>query len=130
MSTPPTGQRAIKPLRILLVEDHDDTVRMMRLLLERDGHTVDVARTLEQASAKCARGGFDLMISDIELPDGFAFDLIEDGKACHGIKAIVVSGHGMVDHIERSRRAGFLAHMVKPFRMDELRRVVAQTAAQ
>lgn len=124
MSTP-SGQNAIKPVRLLLVEDHDDTVRMMKLLLERDGHTVHVARTLAEAHKICAQGEIDLVISDIELPDGVAYDLIRDGKACHGIKAIVVSGHGMADHIARSKQAGFLAHMVKPFRMDELRKLVA-----
>jgi DNA-binding response OmpR family regulator len=114
----------VSGLNILVVEDHADTARVMRVLLTREGHRVEVAGTLEEAGKYCEEEDFDLVITDIELPDGMAWDLIEDGKACGGLKGIVVSGHGMAEHIERSRKAGFKEHLVKPFRIEQLRAAI------
>lgn len=123
------SQAAIKPLRILLVEDHVDTVRVLAAILTRDGHTVHTASTLAEASALCGAHAMDLIITDIELPDGFAYDLISHGKPCNGVKAIVVSGHGMQEHIDRSREAGFITHLVKPIRLDQLRSAIQLAVA-
>lgn len=111
-------------LHILVVEDHTDTARVMRLLLTREGHKVEVASTLAQAERLCGEEDFDLVITDIQLPDGMAWDLLEEGKACGGLKGIVVSGHGMAEHIERSQKAGFKEHLIKPFRIEELRAAI------
>lgn len=101
----------------------------MQRILQRDGHTVEIAGTLAVASAKCGEGKFDLIITDIELPDGVAYQIIEKGHACHGTKAIVVSGHGMQTHVERSRQAGFKDHLVKPFSITQLRDAVRRASA-
>lgn len=119
----------LPPLRILLVEDHADTARVLSLLLTREGHQVDVAVTLEQATRFCKDRGYDLLISDIELPDGMAWEILSEGQACFGLKGIVVSGHGMAEHIRRSREAGFSAHLVKPFRIEDLRRAMAEVVS-
>jgi DNA-binding response OmpR family regulator len=117
-----------QPLRILLVEDDVDTLKAMTYLLRLDGHHVDSAKTIEEAERKCQEGGHDLLISDIELPDGFAYELIKENRGCHGIKAIVVSGHGLQEHVERSKSAGYKAHLVKPLRFDQLRAAVLEVA--
>lgn len=122
-------QNAIKPLRILLVEDHADTVRVLATILSRDGHTVHSASTLSEAAQACSAHAIDLIITDIELPDGFAYDLISHGKPCNGVKAIVVSGHGMQEHLDRSREAGFITHLVKPIRLDQLRAAIELAVA-
>ena len=107
--------RPIKPLRILLVEDDADTARVMRWLLKADGHTVHWAGNVTSALELSAAHPFDLLLSDLGLPDGSGLDLMrklrQEGSALPGI---VVSGYGQDEDLTESREAGFAAHLIKP----------------
>jgi CheY-like chemotaxis protein len=103
-------------LRILLVEDHGVTAKMMRLVLAAEGHTVetagDVATAIELAGQQHS---FDLLISDLGLPDGSGHDLIRQlRERGHKFPGIALSGYGQEEDIQRSRRAGFAIHLTKP----------------
>jgi two-component system, chemotaxis family, CheB/CheR fusion protein len=112
---------ATRPLRILLVEDHGDTAMMMREVLALHGHDVqhagDVATALDMAAAR----EFDLLISDLGLPDRSGLDLMralrQSGSAVRGI---ALSGYGQEEDIRRSKEAGFAAHLTKPATPDRL----------
>ena len=65
-----------RSLRLLVVEDHGDTAEMLRVVLESAGHTVTTAGDVQTAIATADQGGFDLLISDLGLPDGTGIDLI------------------------------------------------------
>ena len=70
------------------------------------------AAGVAEAEEALAAGGFDLMISDIELPDGSGLDLM---RALRGnVVGVAVSGFGADSDIELSRDAGFAAHLTKP----------------
>ncbi|MEO6569021.1 MAG: response regulator [Opitutaceae bacterium] len=112
-------------LRLLLVEDHDSTLTTLALLLRRDGHRVTAAATLAAAVAAAAAEQFDLVISDLGLPDGTGHELMEKLRADHGLRGVALSGYGMEEDRARSRAAGFVAHLVKPIHIAELRRVIA-----
>jgi two-component system CheB/CheR fusion protein len=106
---------AVGPLRILLVEDHGVTAKMMRMVLTTDGHTVqdagDVATALELAD----QHRFDLLVSDLGLPDGSGHDLMRGlRERGHKFPGIALSGYGQTDDIQRSHEAGFAAHLTKP----------------
>jgi PAS domain S-box-containing protein len=102
-------------IRILLVEDHSDTASLIRLLLERRGYTVYVASSVAMALEVASRQQFDLLISDIGLPDGSGLNLVSWLRANGAVRAIAVSGFGTQEDINRSREAGFALHLVKPF---------------
>ncbi|MEO6875252.1 MAG: ATP-binding protein [Opitutaceae bacterium] len=121
----PPAVRPILPLRLLLVDDHPSTLNVLSRLLERDGHHVTVAATLAEALKQANLQPFDLVISDLGLPDGTGTELMEQLRADHGLRGIALSGYGMEADIARSREAGFAAHLVKPILMNELRRVIA-----
>jgi PAS domain S-box-containing protein len=116
-------------LRILLVEDHEDTARVLSRLLQRLGHTVRIAGTLAEGVA-AAQEPFDLLISDIGLPDGTGYDLIrrlrQDGKA--NFPAVALTGFGMEDDIAMSREAGFTDHLTKPVNFQRLQLMVQKIA--
>jgi len=135
-------QAAPSPLAILLVEDHPDTRAVMRRLLEHMGHKVAVAESVAQAMelVEAAGGqgsqatlGFDLLISDLGLPDGTGLDLMERLRPRQPFPAIALSGYGMEEDVLRSRRAGFTEHLIKPVTLQQLsatiRRVVASGEA-
>lgn len=112
-------------LRLLVVEDHPNTLQTLARLLKLDGHQVVTASTVALALAEAAAGTFDLVISDIGLPDGTGIELMEKLSAQYGLRGIALSGYGMEEDLARSRAAGFVAHLIKPVAMAELRRVIA-----
>ncbi|MEO7598120.1 MAG: ATP-binding protein, partial [Opitutus sp.] len=126
VDTGPTLAKVLIPsLRLLVVEDHLSTLQTLALLLERDGHRVVVAPTIAQALAAATSNPFDLVISDLGLPDGNGVELMEKLRATYGLRGIALSGYGTAEDLSRSRDAGFVAHLIKPVSIMELRRVIA-----
>jgi signal transduction histidine kinase/CheY-like chemotaxis protein len=105
--------------RILLVEDHADSAAALGNLLRRRGHQVDLASDLRSALAAARANGFDLLISDIGLPDGSGAQLMSELRRT-GTRGIAISGFGMKTDIEASLASGFSQHLVKPLKLDEL----------
>jgi signal transduction histidine kinase len=117
---------AARPLRVLLVEDHGDTARVVRRILEMEGHKVAWAGDVASALQNAASDAFDLLISDVGLPDGSGLDLMRELRSRgHKLPGIALSGYGQEDDVAQSRRAGFIAHMVKPMNMEQLVTAVA-----
>jgi DNA-binding NtrC family response regulator len=106
---------------ILLVEDHDDTARAMARLLNLSGYSVQTAKTVTSAIKLCESSKFDLLISDVGLPDGTGYDLMRAvlNRRCT-LKGIAVSGYGSEDDVQLSLSAGFAEHLVKPVAFDTL----------
>ena len=118
----------------MLVEDEPATLRLMARLLKGLGHEVQTAATVASAIEEVEGGEFDLIVSDIGLPDGTGLELMRRIVALRGpIPSIALTGYGMEDDIVRSREAGFTAHLTKPIDFIKLeaiiRRVVSGTLA-
>ena len=111
---------ASRSLCILLVENHSDTLRWLTLYLEELGHKVIGVRTLAEARSALARNLCEVLISDIGLPDGTGWELLEEAKLSRPIFAIAMSGFGMNADNARSRQAGYRHHLLKPFKIAEL----------
>jgi len=107
-------------LAILLVEDHADTAAALSRLLTQLGNRVEVADSLSSALHMAHANDFQLIISDIGLPDGTGLDLIASLPLHRRPKAIALSGFGMEDDIQRSRDAGFAEHLTKPVDISRL----------
>ena len=116
--TEPSLRGAPRPLHILLVEDHVDTADAMSELLRVLGHRVTVAGTVGEALAAAERvqaeSGFDLVLSDLGLPDGHGADLMRELKSRYALPGVAVSGYGTEADVRRSLASGFSAHLVKP----------------
>lgn len=117
--TPGRNGRSTKA-RILLVEDNLDTSKVMQVLLERRGFSVSIASTLAEALEAARKETFDLVISDIGLPDGSGLDLMKAMNAIRPVRGIALSGLGMEDDIKKSLAAGFELHLVKPINFELL----------
>jgi signal transduction histidine kinase/ActR/RegA family two-component response regulator len=119
---------APKCLRILVVEDHESTAQIMARLLRRAGHEVEIAYSVASAKGLFERGIFDLVISDLGLPDGNGLDLFRHMNARRPTEGIALSGYGMQDDIEASLAAGFREHLIKPVDWPRLEAVVDRAA--
>ena len=118
------------PLRILLVDDHRDTVCTLKLLLKRLGYAVVSAESMAEALRAVDNGSFDLLVSDIGLPDGSGLDLIKQIRERQQIDGIALSGFGMEDDLRKSREAGFIDHLIKPVDLDRLQAALQRYEAQ
>lgn len=110
--------------RILLVDDHIDTINAVRVLLERRGYDVETAHSVSDAKTTYFKGSFDLLISDIGLPDGTGHQLLSEINTSRPIRAIALSGYGTDQDILNSREAGFADHLTKPFNFKHLHEVI------
>ena len=112
------------PLRLLLVEDHESTLQVLSQLLARAGHEVTSARTVAGALAAAASHEFDLVISDLGLPDGTGTDLMRELHDTYGLSGVALSGYGMEEDVARSLKAGFTSHLIKPVDFNQLQRAL------
>ena len=115
--SPASGSAAVSPLRVLLVEDHVDTAMSLERLLKNLGHSVVSCATCSAALKACEEHTFDLLLSDIGLPDGNGWDLMQPFlKAAQDrpVTGIALSGFGTSEDVEKSRAAGFHRHLIKP----------------
>jgi CheY-like chemotaxis protein len=111
------------PLRILLVEDHNDTAELMTKLLNMCGHVVLVAKTCA-AALEAAKTGFDLLIADIRLPDGSGVELLQQLRSQRTIKSIATTAEAMPEDIKRCLAAGFDAFLLKPLDFAKLEEAI------
>ena len=89
-------------------------------LLVRRGHLVAATHNVRSAMEAAGRNQFDLLISDIALPDGSGMELMACLRAISGLRGIAISGFGMNGDIEKSLHAGFSEHLVKPVKLEKL----------
>lgn len=118
-----------QPLKILLVDDHHDTCAALEKLLARRGHLVAVTHDVRSAMEAAVRNKFDLLISDIALPDGTGMDLMMQLRAIADVPGIAISGFGNNGDIERSLQAGFSEHLIKPIKLDKLETAIERAIA-
>lgn len=114
------------PIRILLVEDHPDTARILHRLLERGGYAVETANDVAGALALAASTRFDVLVSDLGLPDASGVELMQRLRSQSAIKGIAMTGYGMEEDLRESRLAGFEEHLVKPVDLPQLQRAIAR----
>ncbi len=120
-ATPPGKPR----IRLLLVEDHEPTRNTLERLLCRRGFDIVIASCVAEARAAAQNHAFDLIISDIGLPDGNGYDLMNELRERLQIRGIALSGYGMEEDIARSQSAGFSHHLTKPIRVQALDKALA-----
>jgi DNA-binding response OmpR family regulator len=127
------GATARKP-RILLVEDDTDMRRLVAAVLRRDGYEVVSVGTgigmLRRVGFADRDGGYDLIVSDIQLPDLTALEVLE-GLRCRdiGIPVVLMTAYGSDDARADACTLGAFAVLDKPFDWETLRAVVRKAVA-
>jgi PAS domain S-box-containing protein len=115
---------------ILLVEDHEDTARALRRMLENAGYRVGYASTLASARDLAAKRRFRLVISDLGLPDGSGLDLMGELGDSGQVRGIALSGFGADSDVAAAKAAGFAAHFTKPVDWERLRHTIHRLLGQ
>ena len=105
-------------MRILIVDDHEDTAELFGMALRERGHEVTVCSTVADAINAYDDGCCEVVVCDLRLPDGDGWQLMQTLSKRHKMTGIALSGLGYAADIERSRAAGFAAHLTKPVDLD------------
>jgi PAS domain S-box-containing protein len=117
--------KPVKPLRVLLVEDHESTARVISRQLVRLGCAVEVARSIAEADGMLDRKldtvePFGLIVSDLTLPDGSASEFMSRAASRHAIPGVALRGYGSQDDEQLLRAAGFVDLLMKPVDLNAL----------
>jgi len=129
------SRAALAGVRVLLVEDHRDTAELLRAVLGRHGAGVRVAASLAEALAMLAELEFDVLVSDIGMPDGTGYDLVKRMRAqAHAVgrppmPAVALTAFAGGEDRDRALAAGFQHHAAKPIEPGVLVETIARAAA-
>lgn len=132
-TVPPAIPTSTVPLRIMLVEDHHDTAATLLRLLARRGYEVRSSGSVSSALEMAKSFEFDVLVSDIGLPDGTGVDLLRKLREIPGkerLCGVALSGFGMDEDIARSKDAGFTQHLTKPVDFAQLQQCLTRIGHQ
>ena len=124
------SRRDPSSLRVLLLEDHEDTARVLAKVLQQMGYEVETCSTVATACQKLKEMKFDVILSDIGLPDGSGIDFIKAAREICQTPAVALSGYGMAEDIDRCLQAGFEEHLTKPIDIDRLQKTLSSILAK
>jgi len=111
-------------MKVLLVEDHADTRTVLEILLNRCGCKTVTAKSLKEARARLKEMPFDVVISDLNLPDGDGLDLVREAKQTHKLKAIAVTGRTSDEERYQGLKAGIDCYLTKPIDYQQLKKTL------
>lgn len=114
------------PAAILLVEDEPGIQLAIRGLLRREGHEIEVASTARQALDALAQRSFQLVLTDLSLPEGMSgLDLLQRVREQHdGTPVVLITAYGSEQVARDAVAGGAFDYVPKPFNNDEIRAVV------
>ncbi|MFU2487446.1 sigma 54-interacting transcriptional regulator [Thauera sp. WH-1] len=127
MSPRPT-HAAARAEHLLLVDDDPDLLRLLSMRLKASGYRVSTATSIEAARARLCIEGFDLVLSDVRLPDGDGLALFEEIRRQHpALPVILLTAHGSIPDAVEATSRGVAGYLTKPFDGQALLQHIGQT---
>ena len=127
----PLKLKSLAQKEFLIVDDSEDTIAMLDQLLKISGANVTSATNGAEALRLASEREFDVVLSDISMPEMDGFEFLQRLRKISGreqIPVIAITGFGRPDDVERVRAAGFFSHLTKPLNLDALAAVLEQLA--
>jgi PAS domain S-box-containing protein len=122
-AAPSGGAGKLAGLRVLVVDDTPDAAEAVCLMLELEGAAATLATGGAEALRLAGAGDFDLIVSDISMPDMDGYELLQELRRqprTAQTPAIALTGFGRSEDVERAQAAGFNSHLTKPVLLGEL----------
>ena len=116
--------------RILVVDDEPDLRTLYELTLLREGYQVDTAGDVQQARDLLDSKGFDVVITDMRLPDGLGLSLISELKASQrSERCVVITAYGSPENAVEALKGGAFDYLTKPVDLKQFRHVIASAVS-
>lgn len=106
----------------LIVDDDVDFTPSLARLIQQEGYSVRIAKTLEEARQELREGIPDVALIDLLLPDGDGIQLVRELTLTGSTKVLVITGYAGVDNAVAALRAGVTDYLQKPFDIDQLKK--------
>jgi PAS domain S-box-containing protein len=128
MAESPEGREGREGRKILVVEDNADAARSLQLMLELDGHHVEVVSSGEEGLTRARTMQPDVVLSDVGLPgiSGYALARALRADPAVGAHLVAITGYGQVEDREEALSSGFEHHLTKPFDHQLLHQLLAE----
>ena len=111
--------------KVLVIDDEESILRLLQHELSTEERTVDTAPSAAIGLEKFAKGHYDVVVSDIRLPDGDGLDMLVKFKTTYpDIEVILITGHGNIDNAVEAMRIGAYDYVTKPFHLDRVEMVI------
>src|SRR5262245_43295935 len=114
-----------KVARALIVEDDQPVLHALTEFVASVGFTVRTAEGLEKARSELKEESFDVILSDLQLPDGSALDLLRELESPPNTDIVLITGHASVDTAVEAFRGGVIDYLTKPIDMARLHKILA-----
>lgn len=109
----------------LIVDDDLDFISSLARLVQQEGYSVRVAKTLEEARRELQEGIPDVALIDLLLPDGDGIQLVRELTLTGSTKVLVITGYAGVDNAVAALRAGVTDYLQKPFDIEQLKKTAS-----
>jgi two-component system, NtrC family, response regulator AtoC len=109
---------------VLLVDDDPDTLEWLSEFVRNEGFTVATADSLRAARIQLTRTSPDVLLADLQLPDGHGIDLVTDLESRESTEVVMITGHASVESAIDAMRAGATDYLVKPVDIERLRGIL------
>jgi two-component system response regulator PilR (NtrC family) len=120
---------SLNAIQILVIDDEPDLRTLYELTLLREGYQVEAAGTVQEAWELLNSRRFDLVITDMRLPDGSGIDLLKGLRAQQRReRCLVITAYGSAENAVESLKAGAFDYLTKPVDLKQFRAVVAEAA--
>jgi two-component system, chemotaxis family, CheB/CheR fusion protein len=125
------SERGLENVRILAVEDQDDSRDLLDFVLQREGATVVTARNVPEARAALSAKPFDVLVADLGLPDEDGYSLIRSIREtfpppARDIRAVALTAYAGDYYRTKALDAGYNAYVAKPIEPSRLTAVLRE----
>jgi len=117
-------------MRVLLVDDHLDSLEITAKLLRMEGFEVFAAGSRQDALKLARDSRMDVVVTDLGLPDGTGMDLLEELKEMYPVPCVAMTAHGERWFLDGARDGGFARYLFKPFVFSDLLAAVREALGQ
>ena len=126
MAAPQTSNSVQNDTHVLVVDDEPDLRTLYELTLLREGFRVDAAGSVKEALQLLSERRFDVVITDMRLPDGLGLELLQHIKAeQRSERCVVITAYGSAENAVESLKAGAFDYLTKPVDLKQFRTVIA-----
>lgn len=116
-------------MRVLIIDDEKEICYLVKRTLEKHGDEVNTAHTVEDGR-KLTEEPYDVVLLDIQLPDGNGIDMVPDIKSAQtDAKIIVISAYNLPGEVKKARKMGVDAFIGKPFSMPEISELINEVVS-
>ena len=110
---------------LLLVDDDPEALEWLSEFAKAEGFTVSQADSLRAARIHMSRLQPDILLTDLQLPDGKGVELVGDLESRDSTEVVLITGHASVESAVEALRLGATDYLVKPVDMERLKAILA-----